>query len=147
MTDLSIEQLPINIKASQEIIALFPKAASVCNKLEALFNFHTMTAGWYGDEEQVLTLTLTLTIPNTFADYLAEQQAKKQPLVIYSDDVFTMNNSLPNSSILNTDIIIAITTTEQELIDKHKKILSALIEKKLKKVLNKFAKANQFSVI
>ncbi len=46
-----IEQLPIIITVSDELVIILPKLNSVKNRLEAQFNFQTMTANWYGDED------------------------------------------------------------------------------------------------
>jgi hypothetical protein len=47
------EKLPIAIMPSNDLMAKFKQIKSVSNKLEAQFNFQTLTANWYGDENTI----------------------------------------------------------------------------------------------
>ena len=142
MNELSNDQLPISINTSEQLVALFPQSISVCNKLEALFNFHTMTASWYGDEENVLTLNLHLDIPLGFEAQRA-LLANNKGFEQLADDVFCHDDNSP----LIKDIFVALTLAEQEIIEQKAKVLPKLLEIKIRKVLNGFAQSNGLNAI
>ncbi len=60
-----IEALPITITINDDLLNKFPKIKSISSKLEAQFNFHTLTANWYGDEENILLIKLALEMPSS----------------------------------------------------------------------------------
>ena len=64
------EQLPINIEVSKPLTVLYPKIVGISNKLEAQFNFQTMTANWYGDENNIITIKLFLESSSSFTHQL-----------------------------------------------------------------------------
>lgn len=142
-TYITDDVLPITITISKELCVLYPALVSAANKLEALFNFHTMTAGWYGDEEQVLNLNLQLEIPSQFLHKQQELKKGTTTLTLYADDVFmeTEHNKLVNN------IFIALTEGEQQLLTVQKKVLYHLLEIKLRKILNLVAKDKQLLAI
>ncbi len=87
------EQLPINIEVSKPLTVLYPKIVGISNKLEAQFNFQTMTANWYGDENNLLSLTLHLMLPE---QYQIQQQSENNEDItqkIYADDVLAMKHN------------------------------------------------------
>jgi hypothetical protein len=132
------EQLPITIKINSELIDTFPKIKSVINKLEAQFNFHTLMANWYGDEEQVLLIQLALEIPESFSQCkedlkLLTTDAFK--ITHFSDDVICSFNEREQQLFCH----IALTESELELLKKQTKILAGFLQAKLHKVLNLIA--------
>ena len=56
ITSIFASKLPISIKVTQVFAEQYPTLNSVINKLEAQVNFQTMTAGWYGDENNIITI-------------------------------------------------------------------------------------------
>ncbi|MCW8833020.1 MAG: hypothetical protein OQK03_06855, partial [Colwellia sp.] len=60
------EQLPISIIVNTELAMQFGKVNSIANKLEAQFNFQTMTANWYGDEDNIFFIQLHVDTPQSF---------------------------------------------------------------------------------
>lgn len=138
------ELLPINIYVDDTLEQSFIKLTSISNKLAAQFNFRTMTANWYGDEEEVLTIHLYLTT----TDDLHQQKRlleinKTTKLTEHSDDVF----SLYNIELLNIDCVVAITDKEQILLIAQPKLLMSYLDKKLTKVLNLIAQQQALSSI
>ena len=68
--------LPISIHVCENLIEQFSKIMSVCNKLEAQLNFQTMTANWYGDEDNILLVRLCLETPQSF--FLSQQKFQQE---------------------------------------------------------------------
>ncbi len=130
------EILPITIKINGELERSLTKIISISNKLEAQFNFQTMTANWYGDEDNILFVQLHLETPQSF---LAQQQAQ-QPceITIFSDDAFSFYNKNNEGQLLTCHL--AITDSELVLLSKQQQLLAALLQVKLQKVLNLIAK-------
>lgn len=140
------EQLPISIHVCDDLKQQFAKISAVCNKLEAQFNFQTMTANWYGDEDNILLVQLCLEKPQSF--FLSQQkiqQKSQQHLNIqtYSDDVFSYDETDETDETAETSqkliCHIAITETELALLTQQSKVLAALLRVKLQKVLNLIA--------
>jgi hypothetical protein len=126
------EELPISIHICDELVHQFSKITSVCNKLEAQFNFQTMTANWYNDEDNLLRVTLSFQTQQKFALY----KNKKSQCMIdnHSDDVFSYYDiSEKKQGIV---CYIAITSTELSMLIQQQKLLSGLLNIKLHKVLN-----------
>ena len=88
------EQLPISIGLSSELIEKFGNIKSLSNKLEAQFNFQTLTAGWYGDEENIIAIELVLQTPEDFAWQQAQKHRGKYHS--FADDVFSYHNQDEN---------------------------------------------------
>ena len=130
------EQLPISINACDHLVHQFSKIKSACNKLEAQFNFQTMAANWYCDEDNILFVQLCIEAPENFA--LHKETESHQQMYEYSDDAFSYVEKSANKR--NLICHIAITETELNMLDKQKKFLSGLLNIKLKKVLNLIAK-------
>lgn len=130
------EQLPISIHICDDLKQQFEKIASVSNRLEAQLNFQTMTANWYGDENDILFVQLYLETPKSF---LAQQQTQQQLFSIqtYSDDVFSYYEKSEKERRLIC--YIAITDNELVLLSQQHKILESLLQVKLPKVLNLIA--------
>lgn len=136
------EQLPISIYACDDLMQQFAKITSVCNKLEAQFNFQTMSANWYGDEDNILFVRLCIETPQNFA-----LQKKVQPQYAvqnYCDDVFSYYESNETKETKETKQVlicyIAITDTELTMLNQQNKLLAGLLHVKLQKVLNLIAK-------
>lgn len=136
------EQLPINIEVSKPLTVLYPKIVGISNKLEAQFNFQTMTANWYGDEDNLLSLTLHIMLPD---QYHTQQQSENTADItqkIYADDVFS--NEEPLNKI---NAFLALTEKEQLLLEQHNKLLAGFIDTKIRKVINLIAADRQLSPI
>lgn len=137
------EKLPISIDACDNLMQQFVKITSVCNKLEAQFNFQTMRANWYGDEDNILFVQLCIETPKNFA---LQKKGQRQALTQnYSDDAFSyfQRNEKQQTLVCH----IAITEAEMALLSQQHKLLSALLHIKLQKVLNLIAKQLKFNVI
>jgi len=127
------EQLPISIQPSNDLIVKFTKIKSLSNKLEAQFNFQTLTAGWYGDEESILLINLYL----ENSDFFDLEKAKSHlgEVSHFADDVF----SVYQKEQPKIDCFIAITPAELTLLGQQEKLLPSYIQAKLHKVLNLIA--------
>jgi len=132
------EQLPISINIHDDLVDKFTKIKSVINKLEAQFNFHTLTANWYGDEENILLIQLDIETPMSFNQHQAElKHAGLEGIVIshFSDDVICRFNDNEQRLFCH----IAITESELTLLDQQPKLLAGFLQTKLHKVLNLIA--------
>ncbi|XQW83671.1 hypothetical protein ACOYR1_11005 [Thalassotalea piscium] len=131
------DQLPISIVFSEELLRTFLKLAGVCNKLEAQFNFHTMTAGWYGDENNIITIRFLLETSTDFSSYIEQntQQPSSQILHRFADDVVCFEDK----DALQLDCVIALTKAEHQLLTTKDHLLFSYLEVKLRKVLNLIA--------
>lgn len=128
------EQLPISIQPSNDLTAKFNKIKSVANKLEAQFNFQTLTASWYGDEDNILLINLYL---ETIDVFNTERSKSHQGNVsLFSDDVF----SVYQKEKPQIDCFIAITPAELVLLEQQDKLLPKYLHAKLHKVLNLIAR-------
>ena len=123
------EQLPISIGLSIELIEKFSKIKSLSNKLEAQFNFQTLTAGWYGDEENIIAIELVLQTPEDFA--FQQQQKLQGRYHQFADDVFSYHNQDENQ----LTCYIAITASELVLLEQQARLLPGYIQAKIHKVL------------
>lgn len=132
------ETLPITIKVNDDLLNKFSKLKSICNKLEAQFNFQTLTANWYGDEDDILIIQLCLETPVTFKqrqEELAKLSQSEVSISHFSDDVVSCFNDSEQQLLCG----IAITNSELELLVLQPKLLAGFIEAKLSKVLNLIA--------
>ena len=136
------EQLPITINVSPPLKAQYPKLCACCNKLEAQFNFQTMTANWYGDEDTIFFIDIELLLPDDYQTTLQAVNISNNELTRHADDVFIQK--LSNKQL---SAYLAITDAEQALISQHPKILAGLIEKKLGKVINIIATSKNLTII
>jgi hypothetical protein len=127
------EQLPISIQPSNDLIAKFHKIKSVTNKLEAQFNFQTLTASWYGDEENILLINLYLETSEVFGTQ--KSMSHKGKISLFSDDVF----SVYQEEQPKINCFIAITPAELILLEQQEKLLPKYLNAKLHKVLNLIA--------
>lgn len=125
-------QLPITIKVNAELLAHFDKLSSIVNRLEAQYNFQTMTAGWYGDEENIVGICFSLESPASFEQAILNSLLDK---ITHADDVISFFD--PTKSLRRC--FVALTEAEQELLQQHAKLLKGLIDKKLSKALNLLA--------
>lgn len=135
------EPLPILIKASDELVEQFTKLRSLSNKLEAQFNFQTLTAGWYGDEDNILLINLYLELTTTFTQLKQQHHMQRQTNV--ADDVF----SFEDKELNQLHCFIAITDSELTILQQQEKLLSAYIQAKLQKVLNVVAEQQGLTAI
>jgi hypothetical protein len=127
------EQLPISIQPSCDLFAKFTKIKAVSNKLEAQFNFQTLTANWYGDEENILLINLYLETTDCFDIEIAKSHQGET--FNFADDVF----SVYQQELPQIDCYIAITPAEFTLLEQQEKLLASYIQAKLHKVLNLIA--------
>ncbi|MBL4941859.1 MAG: hypothetical protein JKY81_09370 [Colwellia sp.] len=137
------EPLPITIHICDDLKQQFIKITAACNKLEAQFNFQTMSANWYGDEDNILFVQLHLATPQGFAEQQKFMQQNK--IKTYSDDVFSYVEKSKKSQALRC--YIAITATELALLNQQDKLLAGLLQVKLRKVLNLIAKQVKLTAI
>jgi len=134
-------ELPISLNCNHTLNTKFDKLNSVLNKLEAQLNFQTMTAGWYGDEDDIITIKLMI---ETESSLVSEEFADCEGLRIdFADDVVCFWQKQENLA----HCYVALTTAETELLAQHAKLLNGLLTAKLTKVLNLFAKQLGFSEI
>ena len=127
------EQLPISIQPSNDLTVKFSKIKAITNKLEAQFNFQTLTASWYGDEENILLINLYL---ETIEYFDSEKSKSHQGKIsFFSDDVF----SVYQEEQPQINCFIAITPAELTLLAQQDKLLPKYLHAKLHKVLNLIA--------
>ncbi|MBA6251076.1 hypothetical protein [Colwellia sp. MB3u-55] len=127
------EQLPIAIMPGNDLLEKFTQIKSVCNKLEAQFNFQTLTANWYGDENNILLINLYLETQQFVDEEITK--AHQEEISYFSDDVF----SVYQKEHQQVKCFIAITPAELILLAQEKKLLPRYIQVKLHKVLNLIA--------
>ncbi|GLX79869.1 hypothetical protein tinsulaeT_32090 [Thalassotalea insulae] len=124
-------ELPLSIEVTSELLAAQQTLTGLSNKLEALFNFRTMTAGWYGDEDCILRIRLSLETQQTLTLARADV-TELQELTELSDDVFVVFDS----NNLDISANIALTDKELVLIEQTAQLLQPLLDKKIVKTLN-----------
>jgi len=129
------ERLPLSLQVSSELIESFVKIEPVANKLCAQLNFITMTANWYGDEDNILLIDLLLETPEFFSFQKRQHTKELKNLNHFSDDVFSSFDE--NKNLITC--VVAITASEINLLEQQTKILPAYLQKKLEKVLNLIA--------
>lgn len=130
------EQLPIRLKANDELRAQFAKIHSQVNKLEAQLNFHALTANWFGDEEAILSIELFIESALSFNDKVQALQSESSPAITYlSDDVFY----LPALDSEPLQYYVALTDKEAGLMQEKPPLVAGLLQMKLTKVLNEIA--------
>jgi hypothetical protein len=125
--------LPISITTSAILSKSFAKINSVAVKHEAHFNFQTLAAGWYEDENDILAIELKLIAPHEL-----EKQLNVDDLGIktnIADDVLSYFDQTDNKVMC----FIAITDAEEILLIQQPKLLSNYIKTKLLKVMNRLA--------
>ena len=127
------EKLPLLIQPGAELVELFTRMMAVTNRLEAQFNFQTLTAGWYGDEENLLTISFFLETPSGFTEQIEKTHSGQR--IDFADDVV----SFQDKSVNIIDCYIAITDSELALLRQDGKLLMGYIQVKLQKVLNLIA--------
>ncbi len=123
-------ELPLSIQVAPELLEAQQTLSGLSNKLEALFNFRTMTAGWYGDEDCILRIRLSLETQQSLE--LARSAGEQQELKELSDDVFVIFD-IDN---LTVSAYIALTDNELALIEQTAQLLQPLLDAKIVKVLN-----------
>ena len=132
------DALPLTIKVNHDLLDKLYKIKSISNKLEAQFNFQTLTANWYGNEDDILVIQLSLETPVSFNQRkkeLVKLPASEVIVSHFSDDVISSFNEAEQQLLC----LIAITDSELTLLELQPKILTGFIEKKLHKVLNLIA--------
>ncbi|QBG36922.1 hypothetical protein [Litorilituus sediminis] len=130
------EQLPIRLKANDELRAQFAKIHSQVNKLEAQLNFHALTANWFGDEEAILSIELFIESAISFNDKVQVLQSESSSAITFlSDDVFYL-------TVLDSEPLqyyVALTDKEAGLMQEKPPLVAGLLQMKLTKVLNEIA--------
>lgn len=140
------ETLPITINVTKDLLDKFANIKSVSNKLEAQFNFQTLTANWYGDEEEILTIQLSLETPASFEqckEALDKLSGSRVIISHFSDDVICCSNE-SEQQLLCT---IAMTVSELDLLVLQPTLLAGYIQAKLRKVLNLIAQQQSLASI
>ena len=107
------------------------------NKLEAQFNFLTLTAGWYGDEENILLINLFLETPESFIEQ--KHRHCLNNIYDFADDVFSYDHKKEENEQYQIFCFIAFTESELKLLSEQNKLLSGFIQAKIHKVLNLIA--------
>lgn len=139
------DQLPISIFVCDDLSTQWVKITSITNKLAAQLNFQSMTANWYGNEDDILCIQLLLETPQRFALQKEQLQIEQvSSFNAYSDDVFSFIDDTNPPQLICT---IALTVLEQNLLAQQEKLLAGLLQVKLTKVLNLIAKQFNFSAI
>ncbi len=132
------DELPITINVSSELLESVPQAytrlTSACNKMSAQLNFQTMTANWYHDEDNQLTVTLELITPEAYLHNYSTN--KHNAITQFTDDVF-VKRTATNQPVYS--VYIALTLAEQQLINSHPNLSYTLTQKKFTKVINLLA--------
>ncbi len=141
------EPLPISIHVCDELKQQFIKLTSASNKLEAQFNFQTMTANWYGDEDNIFFIQLHLETPQSFVAQQKKQKKAQQQceITIFSDDAVSFHKKADTERLLMCHI--AITDAELALLNQQQQLLAALLQVKLQKVLNLIGKKLHLATI
>ncbi len=129
------ETLPISIKVSDALATEVQNILSITNKLSAQLNFHTMTANWYGDEANIMSINFYL-VALAELTHLSTENEKLTVEKLADDVMLRANNNI-------FDCHVAITEAELALITKQPKLLSGYLAKKLTKVLNLIADKQQ----
>jgi len=140
------ETLPITITVNKALLEKFINIKSVSNKLEAQFNFQTLTANWYGDEEDILTIQLSLETPASFEqrkEALSKSSDCSVNISHFSDDVICC----VNEGQQQLHCTIAITKSELDLLVSQPALLAGYIQAKLLKVLNLIAQQQSLASI
>ena len=127
------DDLPIKICVADEVSALLPAIDSVANKLAAQLNFQTLTASWYGDEENILSITLFLELMPGLTNHIGKTYTVEARQ--FADDVVCYIDE--ERQII--DCYIAITDKEISLLEAESRLLKAYLPKKLNKVINLIA--------
>ena len=135
------DTLPINIYPSIELVEQYQKINSICNKLAAFFNFQTLTANWYGNEEEVLSINIYLVNASGFA--FQQKQKHSGIKTEHANDVISFYDG-NNLTILT---FIALTQEEETLLLNNPKLLKNLLTIKIKKVLNLLAATQSLAAI
>jgi len=133
--DIMNETLPISIKVSDALATEVQSILSITNKLSAQLNFHTMTANWYGDEANIMSINFYL-VALAELTHLSTENEKLTVEKLADDVMLRANNNI-------FDCHVAITEAELALITKQPKLLSGYLAKKLTKVLNLIADKQQ----
>ena len=137
--DIMNETLPISIKVSDALATEVQNILSITNKLSAQLNFHTMTANWYGDEANIMSINFYL-VALAELTHLSTENEKLTVEKLADDVMLRANNNI-------FDCHVAITEAELALITKQPKLLSGYLAKKLTKVLNLIADKQQLNHI
>lgn len=138
--------LPITINSNDDLQVQFPTIQPVINKLAAQFNFQTLTANWYADEDNILLIELSLETPKSFEcrqTAFAQLSANNYIVSDFSDDVICCTNTAEPA----VNCIIAVTYSEIELLTQYPKLLVNFTQAKLHKVLNLIAQQHSLTVI
>ena len=132
------EPLPITLKVGRELVDVFAQLSAITNKLKAQFNFQALTANWFGDEENIVYITLFFEQTEAFSSQV--QQIHSGEKREFADDVVAFID--PQNHCI--DCYVALTPTELALLQQTLKILPVYVQTKLQKVLNLIADEMNF---
>ncbi|WP_448548505.1 hypothetical protein [Thalassotalea fusca] len=127
-------QLPIQISATTSLQQAFKPLNRVLLTTEAQLNFQSMTAGWYGDEDNILNIQITLQNTQEFSEQV-QREYLNEIVTLYADDV----QSVATQDKLAFYIYIAVTEKEQVLFTQHHKLIEKICQTKIRKVINLIA--------
>ena len=137
------ESLPLSIHACDTLLQQFTNLVSVCNKLEAQFNFQTMIANWYGDESLSFQVQLSLETSQSFM--LCKKNRASDVITNYSDDVFSYHGQTEYPQTIMC--CIAMTDSELIMLTEQPTLIEKFLYVKLEKVLNLVAKQLKFATL
>lgn len=137
------EQLPITIHTGDELAIAFKGIKGITERLSAQLNFQTMTAGWFGDEENIFTISFAIDVISSFEQNKALFQSEQDDyneFTSFSDDVCCCYKK----SVNHLNVNVAITESELTFLTENKKVLRKYLETKLIKVVNLIASKFSF---
>lgn len=129
--------LPISINASDVLTTKFIKLVSTLIKHEAHFNFHTLAAGWYENENSILEIEFLVVSLEEFTKHtIIDNQGDSTEI---ADDVLSYFDPQKNKVMC----FVAITESESALLQQEQKLLTSYTKAKLMKALNCIAVMHQ----
>lgn len=134
--------LPITLAVNQQISSAFSHMPFVGEKLAAQLNFQTLTAGWYGNEQDVLKVHLCIVSKQQLTSK-CDAPEHQQKLTVFADDVI----SYYQQSKQQITCYVAITDIEQKQLLATAKLSKIYMHTKLTKVLNLIAKQRGLPLI
>ena len=98
--DIMNETLPISIKVSDALATEVQNILSITNKLSAQLNFHTMTANWYGDEANIMSINFYL-VALAELTHLSTENEKLTVEKLADDVMLRANNNIFDLSLIH----------------------------------------------
>ena len=134
------ETLPIRISVLPEAQVQLLKIGAITNKLEAKLNFITMTAGWFTEPANEVSIEF---IVNTLPFFVDQPQPVADEFIQIADDV---QLSFSQDELMYI-CYLQLTQAEIAIAQKKHTVIPLLLDKKLTIVLNKIAQKQSLPVI